>query len=115
MKCINKMDDISMWGNYDLPNGANLMIVFEKCNNATSAVTCKSEAEIRKWLKFKYFVGLINSRVFVQHKFEDERIQTESHLLWFPVSTSVRMDHVVILNRFTMQLNDSHFNLGSIT
>ena len=50
-----------MFGMYDTAVAANLMVVFDKCNNATSSIPCKSKAEIDKFLEFKYFIGLWNS------------------------------------------------------
>ena len=40
---------------------------------------------------------------------------SKSSTHWFPISTGSRTDYVNILGRYTMQLNDSPFNIGSVT
>lgn len=60
-------------------------------------------------------IGLWNTKDFVQHKFESDRIEASSKIVWFPVSVASRMDYVVKLTRSTMQLNDSQFSIGSLT
>ena len=60
-KCLsNPEQDLKLKGNYDAIEAKNLMIVFDRCNNATSAVTCKSEEEIQEFMKFKYIVAMWN-------------------------------------------------------
>lgn len=65
MQCISDTDDLKLWGNYDTSNARNLMIVFEKCNNATSLSICKSDAEINEWMRYKYILTYVNQKKFV--------------------------------------------------
>ena len=65
MQCIDDMDDLKLWGNYDTPDVRNLMVVFDKCNNATSPFICKSDAEITEWMRFKFILTYINQKKFV--------------------------------------------------
>ena len=65
-KCLAYPErDLSMFGNYHTEVAANLMVVFDKCNNATSTVTCKSPEAISEYLEFKYLLGLWNTNQFV--------------------------------------------------
>ena len=65
-KCLtNPERDLKMFGNYDTSIAANLMVVFDKCNNKTSSVPCKSKEEIDEFMKFKYMIALWNSRNFI--------------------------------------------------
>ena len=60
-KCLdNPEEHLLMKGNYDTEMAANLMIVFDICNDATSSVKCKPQEEIDEFLKFKYLIGLWN-------------------------------------------------------
>ena len=60
-KCLtNPSRDLKINGNYDTVQASNLLVAFEKCNNQTSSVPCKSPAEIQEFLKFKYMIGLWN-------------------------------------------------------
>lgn len=54
-----------MFGNYDTALAVNLMIVFEKCNNATSPVVCKSAEEIETWMEFKYISIAYNQKKII--------------------------------------------------
>ena len=65
MKCLKNPSDLVLWGNYDLPSAANLVLTFEKCDPHKSEVECKSDEEITEWLEFKYLVGIWNSKNFV--------------------------------------------------
>ena len=44
MKCMSDPNDLKMWGNYNTPETRNFMIIFDKCNNETSPVPCKSRS-----------------------------------------------------------------------
>ena len=107
MKCLKNPSDLVLWGNYDLPSAANLVLTFEKCDPQKSEVECKSDEEITEWLEFKYLVGIWNSKNFVQHRFDDDRIQSTSNVFWYPISASSRLEYLIKISRNTMQLNDS--------
>ena len=53
-----------MFGNYKSHAANNIMVVFEKCNQASGA-TCKDEADIKKWLEFKYIITVDNIKRFI--------------------------------------------------
>ena len=61
MKCIDQ-SSTEIFGSYNTDRASNLMVVFEKCNSEFE--TCKSEAEIDKWLEFKYIVTVENEKRF---------------------------------------------------
>jgi len=46
LRCIVDRSKLQLWGNYDTTETANLVAAFDRCNNSTSPVTCKSEEEI---------------------------------------------------------------------
>ena len=44
LKCLSNPErDLKLWGNYGTTRASNLVIVFDRCDNATSKVVCKSE------------------------------------------------------------------------
>ena len=84
-KClVNPERDLSLFGNYNTEVAKNLMVVFDKCNNATSTITCKSPEEINKFLEFKYLLALFNTNQFVQDEFGTARVDRRSVLNWLP-------------------------------
>lgn len=93
------------------------MVVFERCDpkqRAALGLKCKTDAEIEDWLKFKYFLVRENGKAFVQHKFEDERIDDASRMIWYPISSLNRLDNVRLITRSDMQLSDNIFNMGDL-
>ena len=47
-------------GNFDTDKIRNFQVVFEKCSNSTSSVTCKSDEEITEWVTGRFFLVLSN-------------------------------------------------------
>ena len=69
---------------------------------------------INQWLEFKYILVYENSRRFIPHMFNDERIASYSYVRWFPVSNTVRTDIVKMIVRSQMDLNDYYINIGNV-
>ena len=62
LKCIKNLSQLNMWGNYNTDETVNLVVAFDKCDPKTSAVACKSDSEIEKWLQGKYFIMYYNEK-----------------------------------------------------
>ena len=108
-----------MFGNYKTQAANNIMVVFEKCDPSKKTKQgqpqkCKDETEIQKWLQFKYIITVDNIKRFIQHDFDEERIEVASVLKWYPISPDVRTDTVNIVQRQNMIINDYRFNVGSL-
>ena len=114
MKCLDHPEDLELWGNYASPNTANLVIAFDKCNNQTSNVTCKSEKEIREWMRFKYIILGFNNRRFIKDGFNDDRIQESMRAQWYPMSDESRVDYVTKVTRTTIRLNDNQYSYAGL-
>ena len=114
LKCFVNRDDMMIRGNYNTVSAANIVAAFEKCDPSTSAVTCRSEEEIMDWLEHKYLIIYFNDKQFVAHKFEEERINAVSKMVWLPLATQSRVDFVYHITRTTVMLNDHHFNIGTL-
>lgn len=94
MKCVDELQGTEIFGSYNTEKASNLMIVFEKCNNNTATVQCKSSEEINEWLQFKYLLVLENEKRFVQDGFFENRIRRESSTKWYALSPDIRTDYV---------------------
>ena len=88
------------------------MVVFELCNKAER--TCKDDDAIKKWMEFKYILTVDNMKRFIQHDFDEDRIEMASTLKWYPLSPEIRTDIVEIVQRQNMIINDYRFNVGSL-
>ena len=63
-----------------------LKIVFEKCNNDTIAEgVCKSDQEIKEFLRRKFIMTLNNQIRFNTMEYDEDRIVKESILSWYPI------------------------------
>ena len=66
------------------------MVVFEKCDRTER--TCKTDTAIHDWMEAKYIIHVENVKRFIQHDFEEDRIEHASVLHWHPISPDVRTD-----------------------
>ena len=55
-KCIPN-DSVALWGDYNSARTQQLEISFQMCQDDPE---CKTEAEVREWLKRKYILLLFN-------------------------------------------------------
>ena len=112
MKCATNLEDLILYGDYDQETARNLAIVFEKCNNDTSEVPCKSQEEFKDWMLEKYIVTLTNEKTFQTFQFDEERVLAQSIIHWYPLSSDRRAEHVNKIQRSNIVMNDSPFNIG---
>ena len=112
LKCVDRETELKMFGRYETQATQNIMVVFELCD--PDVRSCKSEADIKKWMEFKYIIHVENIKRFIQHDFDDERIEMASVLKWHSVSPDVRTDTVNIIQRQNMIMNDYRMNVGSL-
>lgn len=92
MRCIKNLNDLKIWGNYDTDLASNLMVVFEKCDieKRPPGAKCKTEAQIEEWMAFKYIFTLENEIKFVQHYFDDKRIDKRSRARQYALNYNTR-------------------------
>ena len=82
LKCVSEPEKLAVWGDYDSTEAQNIGIGFFKCDNATSTVTCKSEAEIKNWMKDKFLIILTNLNEFVSYRFDENQMMKYSRFYW---------------------------------
>ena len=74
------------------------MVIFERCDPALR--TCKSEADIDKWMQFKYIITLENEKKFQTHarlRYRDADLGSLEH----------QVVHCVVLAEDRVPLDDS--------
>ena len=114
LKCPENKSDLVVVGNFDSSAAANVMVVLEKCDNKTSTITCKSNAEIDAFLKFKYILLLQNERKFIQYQFGEGSIDRVATLKWYGVNTNSRSDFVLRFQRTIIGREDSLFSVAGL-
>ena len=63
--CIERPEEIRIFGGFDTSRASNLMVVYEKCDPRKRG-DCKSEPEIEKAMLYSYIV-LIENMEDYQH------------------------------------------------
>ena len=85
-KCMDDKN-ISLWGDYNTEKAQNLMVMFEMCEGRAD---CKSEEEIRDWLKQKFIVLLYNTVSFDPSGYDQDTLIRESKFHYVPFSSRIR-------------------------
>ena len=114
LKCPENKTDLVVMGNFDSSAAANVMVVLEKCDNKTSTITCKSNAEIDAFLEFKYILLLQNERKFIQYQFGEGSINKVATLKWYGVNANSRSDFVLRFQRTIIGREDSIFSVAGL-
>jgi len=112
-KCADT-EFIKMQGDYNSAKTRSISISFTMCD-PTLRKTCKSEGEIKAWLKQKFILTYANQRRFVIEKFtEKEKIVEESRTNWIPINTQLREEVVFKLFITDLYLQDDRFSLFAL-
>lgn len=99
-RCAVDPSDLELWGNYDTDTTKNLLIVFDKCDNKTAAIPCKSEEEIAEWMNDKFILVAKNEKKFITYKIDnEERVESSVVLGWHAMNPTTRSEYVYMLFR----------------
>jgi hypothetical protein len=60
------------------------MIMFERCDR-TKRKTCKSDAQVKEWMKDKHLIFVYNRQLFNSDKFGEETFDKQSYMDWIPL------------------------------
>ena len=75
---LHCMDEpLELHGDWSAGNAQFLILYWNACNSAKGK-TCKSEAEIKQWLKGKQLVLAHNKNVFINNGFKNNTVQKYS-------------------------------------
>ena len=88
MHCFKER--IALQGDYNTESARTLALVFEKCDSSVRD-DCKSDQEIREFMKTKYFVTIENYWSFKQDEYkESTRLSPEAKFNWFMMNSVLR-------------------------
>ena len=108
LKCVDT--PVTVMGNYDSEVAIAFMVVFERCDSDKRK--CKSEEEFQEWLLDKYLFTYENDKKFISYKFGEDRIDRTAKRHWHTLSPVSRVEHVKMIYRSDLVLNDSIFSIG---
>lgn len=111
-KCIDT-EDLVIWGDYNSNTAQQLAVSFVMCKDHEY---CKSENEIREWLKNKFIVLLYNKLSFTRDRYFHQTLQEASVIQYIKVSSQMRQLIPFELQKTSLELQDYNFvNLEDFT
>ena len=100
-------DNLRIQGDYNSQKARSLVIVFDKCNEPQgSPIKCKSDTEIKSWLRRKFILLVYNQRRFRLEKFDSFKVVPESRTAWVPINSQLREEFVFNVQMTHLQLQD---------
>ena len=75
---------MKLLGNFQAAKAQIFEIFFEKCDPAIRT-TCKSELEVKDWMKGKYLRFGYNNNIFNSEKFGENTFNKISQVDWIPI------------------------------
>lgn len=97
MKCITK--PVELRGNWESDEAQALVISFEKCDPKVRS-TCKSDLEIREWMKQSSIYIVYNKVRFEVTKFGSERFRKTAFIEEIPIDIND-----TLLTRYSLQIS----------
>jgi hypothetical protein len=82
LQCID--EPIELYGDFNTASAKILFLTFVSCNK-TQRKTCKSDREVKEWLKDKYLVMAYNKYTFISDEYKERSFKYQSALDWFPI------------------------------
>ena len=77
-------------------------IYFEKCDKSKRK-TCKSDAEVKQWMRDKHLMFVYNRQIFQTDEFGDKKFRYESYIDWIPLNVEAST-----MNRYSVQIQALH-------
>ena len=107
-------------GDYNSAKARHLQIRFEKCeqkreDEAGTGVKCKTDDEVKEWLKRKFILTYANSIRFRLELFNSAKIVKESRTTWIPINTQYREEKVFMSQVTYAELQDRLWQWGAVT
>ena len=88
---------VTLFGDYNSPDGQMLKLQFEKCDRSKRS-TCRSDDEISDWLKQKFFLIYHNKERFQNNQYKNsnddpnaKRVLKESRIDWVKLSGNLNL------------------------
>lgn len=117
MKCLDN-EKIKLQGDYDSTKARQFCIAFEACDpdeRAKTGKTCKSEDEIKNWMKGKFVVNIENTWTFRQEEYGRKKLTAESQFNWFMLNSSQRSEKSREFTVSGITFQDEFIQLGDWT
>ena len=110
LNCFDQ--DVEMYGDYDQRLKSIINVKFESCRSSTeSAIICKSDEQVKKWLSDKYLVILQNEQSFVTQDYSNP-MKSSSSFQRYKISPIGKFEYNKKVTKFNLNLSDSLLSIG---
>ena len=75
---------------------------------------CKSDEQIRQWMRDKYIIVLTNLNEFVTYSFDADKMKQYSRFFWVQLTPHVPTEVVAMIKRSNVILHDSPYGLTGL-
>jgi hypothetical protein len=82
MYCIENLDLIKFYGNFDSDNTQSLRIELYTCASDPTKKNCKNPKDLIKTGKWPFFLTLTNNQQYQMNNYDSDIIKSESLLVW---------------------------------
>jgi hypothetical protein len=83
-----------------------IQIIFEKCDSTVDGNTCRSDAELREWLKGKYVYLVSNKEEIKRNTYEADPIEHHTEFIWLSVNIDAPEIHPIRISENILELDD---------
>ena len=113
--CLGE-EDLYVFGDFNSDRASLMNVQLVLCNKETQPnLECKSEDDIKKFLRNKYVLLLYNQVRFDSNFYGQEAIRRESQIKWITINTQIQMSSPYTLSQTQLFLQDQAINLDDLT
>ena len=99
-------------GNYNNDAARNFIITLSKCD-PTKRSTCKSDEELKQFLKEKFIIVYENTWIYEPNEFQKRhRLKEVAKFQWHPIDANVNQETSLYFNMNEVIFQDSFFQFG---
>jgi hypothetical protein len=114
MYCIDNLDSIKFFGNFNTDNTQSLRLELYTCDSDLTKKNCKDPKSLVKAKRWPYLLTLTNSQQYEKNNYDSDIITDESLLVWNRLSlvspflkSQIVQVNTIIANDSIVKLNDS--------
>ena len=82
MYCIENLDLIKFYGNFDSDNTQSLRLELYTCASDATKKNCKNPKDLIKTGKWPYLLTLTNNQQYQMNNYDSDIVSSESLLAW---------------------------------
>lgn len=115
MFCIDDLDLINFYGNFNTDNTQSLRIELLTCSSDLSNKNCKDPRDLLESDKWPYLLTIVNDQRYEQENYDSNTIIEESLLSWYRLSLNSPTLKSMTIEQNSVLARDNIFNFDQKT